>query len=85
LGSKLFRFFMFFLSSLDTYVWEPLFWLLIALLLSGIEQISDIRKGILYTPKKIKIVNAASTIIIALLLFWWYWFRPGGLDKLISM
>jgi len=55
------------------------------LFLSGIEQISDIRKGILYTPKKYKLINAASMILIAIFFFWWYWLRPSGLDKLISM
>ena len=74
-----------FLSIIDRYVWEPLFWLLIALFLSGLEQISDIRKGILYTPKKHKIFNAVSMILIAIVFFWWYWLRTSGLDKLISM
>lgn len=85
MGSKLFRLFLYILSSIDLYVWEPLFWLLMLLFLSGIEQISDIRKGIIYTPKKHKMINAASLILIAILLFWWYWLKPSGLDKLISM
>lgn len=83
--SKSSAYLRFFLSIIDRYIWEPLFWLIIALFLSGIEQISDIRKGILYTPKKHKLINAVSMILIAIVFFWWYWLRPGGLNKLISI
>jgi len=85
LTSKLFRLFMLILSSLDVYVWQPLFWLLVILFLSGLEEISSVRKGIIYTTKKERLISAISTIIIAVLLFWYYWLRPGGIHKLISM
>lgn len=74
-----------FLSIIDRYVWEPLFWLLTILFLSGLEEISEIRKDVFYISKKRRIVNAASLIIIAIFFLWYYWFRPGGMDKLISI
>ena len=85
LVSKLFAFFKLFLSSLDIFVWEPLFWLLTILFLSGLEQISNVRKGIFYTSPKEKLFSAVIMILISIMTFWYYWFRPGGLDKLISM
>lgn len=82
---KLFALFKLFLSSLDIYVWEPLFWTLILLFLSGLEQISDVRKGTFYTSKKDKLISAVIMIIISIITFWYYWLRPRGIDKLISM
>jgi len=76
---------MLILSSLDVYVWQPLFWLLVILFLSGLEEISSVRKGIIYTTKKERLISAILMIIIAVLLFWYYWLRPGGIHKLISM
>ena len=77
--------FRLFLSIIDRYVWEPLFWLLTVLFLSGLEEISEIRKGVFYISQKRRILNAASMIFVALFFLWYYWLRPGGMDKLISM
>ena len=72
-------------SILDRYIWEPLFWLLILLLLSGLEELSELRKGYLYVSKQRRMGSAILQILIALILFWYYWFKPGGLHRLISM
>jgi len=74
--NKFMRLFTFFLSALDVYVWKPLFWLLIVLLLSGLEEISELRKGNFYVSKRNRIVNAISLIFISLFFFWYYWFKP---------
>lgn len=76
----------FILAVLDMYIWEPLFWLLMILVVSGIEELSQIRQGILYVSRKRRLVNAVSMIIVALVFFWFYWmYRPGSLPRLISM
>jgi len=85
LTSKSTLLFRLFLSIIDRYVWEPLFWLLTVLFLSGLEEISEIRKGVFYISQKRRILNAASMIFVALFFLWYYWLRPGGMDKLISM
>lgn len=75
----------FFLAMLDVYIWEPLFWLLVILVLSGMEDLSEGKKGILYVSKKRRLVNAVSQISLAILCFWYYWIRTGGPVGIISM
>jgi len=85
LTSKTLLLFRLFLSIIDRYVCEPLFWLLLVLFLSGLEEISEIRKGVFYISKKRRLVNAVSMILVALFYLWYYWLRSGGMDKLISI
>lgn len=82
---RLIMLFRFFLKVLDGFIWEPLFWLLTILMLSGMEELSEVRKGILYISKKRRLANAVSQISVAILCFWYYWIRTGGPVGIISM
>ena len=82
---RLIMLFRFLLAALDVYIWEPLFWLLTILMLSGMEELSEAKKGILYVSKKRRLANAVSQISVAILCFWYYWIRTGGPVGIISM
>ena len=73
------------LFRLSTMIYEPLFWLLVTLFASGIEEYLELRRGILYVSKGRRLVSAAANILIALICFWFYWLRPGASMRLIEL
>lgn len=73
------------LFRLPTMIYEPLFWLLVTLFASGIEEIMEARRGILYVSKRRRLTNAAASIFMALICFWYYWLRLGAPMRLIKL
>jgi len=71
----LFKLLLWFLKEIERYVLEPLFYLLIVLFISGLDNISKARRGNLYTPKRKLYLDGISLIFITILFIWWYWFR----------
>jgi len=80
----LFKLFLFFLKEIERYILEPLFYLLIVLFISGLDNIRNARRGNVYTTRRKLYLDGISLIFITIFFIWWYWFRidKSGLIRL---
>ena len=76
---------MTFLLRLPAIITEPLFWLLLTLFASGIEEIIETRRGIMYVSKRRRLTSAILQILMAVVVFWYYWLRLEAPMRLIRL
>ena len=70
----LFKLLLLVFDILDDYVFEPIFWIIIMLIQSGIKSINRALDNDLYTSRKDLITGGIALIIISGFLLWYYWF-----------
>lgn len=73
--SELFNLFKYMCKVLDNFLFEPLFYFIMATILYGVYYIEKGKEGLLFTSKKELFVRGLSMILIGCILLWYYWFK----------
>jgi len=73
--SAFFNLFKYMCTVLDNFLFEPLFYFIMATILFGVYNIEKAREGLLFTSRKSLFIRGFQMIIIGIVLLWYYWFK----------